>query len=209
MSDGCPIRECDDQREERFSVKKSPPLNGADRFCSSCRSRPFNDPSRSTISNTQSPENCCLHLIPPYVYCISNEAYFSCRNICEAFFSIFFFWVWFLFFLSPCCGCIYRDEGNELSCAVSPSVAAGWPRHKRADGSASGHTISPHFALLRGYDPIKKKRKSPKLSKYRSLILSMAMPLFFWFFGLRIEYSCELALRNIEKYRAALFQLSK
>lgn len=113
MSDGCPIRECDDQREERFSVKKSPPLNGADRFCSSCRSRPFNDPSRSTISNTQSPENCCLHLIPPYVYCISNEAYFSCRNICEAFFSIFFFWVWFLFFFLPAVDVYTETKGTS------------------------------------------------------------------------------------------------
>lgn len=113
----------------KIFCEKSPPLNGADRFCSSCRSRPFNDPSRSTISNTQSPENCCLHLIPPYVYCISNEAYFSCRNIWEAFFfSIFFFlfWVWFLFFsLSLLWMYIQRRKERVELCSVTVRGGGG------------------------------------------------------------------------------------
>jgi hypothetical protein len=192
MSDGCPDKRmrrptrgkifC--EKNHRRSTAPIAFVRRADLGHSTTRVAP--------ISNTQSPENCCLHLIPPYVYCISNEAYFSCRNICEAFFflfSFFFFGFGFCFFLSPCCGCIYRDEGNELSCAVSPSaaVAAGWPEHKRADGSASGHTISPHFALLRGYDPIKKKGKIPKTIQISIANLIYGNSTFFLFFGLRIE----------------------
>jgi hypothetical protein len=186
------IRECDDQREERFSVKK---ITAAQRR----RSLLF----VVQISAIQRPES--LQSLIPKVPKTAVYTSFLLMSIASAmkrifhveifgrpfFFSIFFFlfWVWFLFFLSPCCGCIYRDEGNELSCAVSPSaaVAAGWPRHKRADGSASGHTISPHFALLRGYDPIKKKGKIPKTIQISIANLIYGNSTFFLFFGLRIE----------------------
>lgn len=113
MSDGCPIRECDDQREERFSVKNhrrsTAPIafvRRADLGHSTTRVAPQSP-------NTQSPENCCLHLIPPYVYCISNEAYFSCRNICEAFFSIFFFGFGFCFFFLPAVDVYTETKGTS------------------------------------------------------------------------------------------------
>jgi hypothetical protein len=87
---------------------------------------------------------------------------------------------------------------------VSPSaaVAAGWPEHKRADGSASGHTISPHFALLRGYDPIKKKGKIPKTIQISIANLIYGNSTFFLVFRLthRIVVNLPYAtLKNIEQ----------
>lgn len=186
------IRECDDQREERFSVKNhrrsTAPIafvRRADLGHSTTRVAP-----QSLIPKV--PKTAVYTSFLLMSIASAMKRIFHVEIFGRPFFflfSFFFFGFGFCFFLSPCCGCIYRDERNELSCAVSPSaaVAAGWPRHKRADGSASGHTISPHFALLRGYDPIKKKGKIPKTIQISIANLIYGNSTFFLFFGLRIE----------------------